>query len=414
VFLSSVDPDVLAFLRMASRCGMERILVVAWRDAAVHAGAGWLLLNTGASDVIRWTETADPVGQILARFERWESVDRLVASPLVEQNLVGASSAWMTTLRQVVEVARFTDASILVLGESGTGKELIARLIHSLDQRPRKKELVVLDCTTVVPELAGSEFFGHERGAFTGAEAARDGVFALADGGTLFLDEVGDLPLPLQAQILRAVQERTYKRVGGNRWLSTHCRLVSATHHPLDEQVEAGRFRADLYYRLAGVVCRVPPLRERPEDILVLFRHFLRSYTSGEDEPEIDPPVQQLLLGRRYPGNVRELEQLARRVAYRHVGDGPVTMGDIPEDERPRTPELEAPPLPEADLETLVRRALAAGYGLKDIGRMATDTAIRIAVGESGGNLQRAARRLGVTDRALQLRRAGRRTHPLH
>ena len=220
---------------------------------------------------------------VAARFERWSAVDELVASPIVQKNLVGTSRAWRALLRQVVEVARFTASPVLILGESGTGKELIARLIHALDARQDKRDLVVLDCTTVVSELAGSEFFGHERGAFTGAMNPRDGAFAQADGGTLFLDEIGDLPLPLQAQLLRAVQEHTYKRVGGNSWHATRFRLLCATHRALLDDVDAGTFRADLYYRIGGVVCRVPPLRERPEDIIELFRHFVaQSSSAGE------------------------------------------------------------------------------------------------------------------------------------
>jgi len=276
-------------------------------------------------------------------------------------------------------------------------------VIHALDTRRDKRDLVVLDCTTVVPELAGSEFFGHERGSFTGAAAPREGAFALADGGTLFLDEIGDLPPALQAQLLRAVQERTYKRVGGNVWHSTRFRLLCATQRELSDDVKTGAFRADLYYRIGGVVCRVPPLRERPEDIVHLFRHFLAQLSGHAELPELDEPVRQLLLQRQYPGNVRELQQLARRTACRHVGAGPITIGDIPDDERPRANEDtgQSPPL-----DLAIRHALSCGVGLKDISRSAVSAAIRIAVADAAGNLQLAARRLGVTDRALQLRRA--------
>jgi transcriptional regulator with GAF, ATPase, and Fis domain len=174
-----------------------------------------------------------------------------VNSPLVRNNLIGQSLAWNSVLRQIIEVARFTDASVLIMGESGTGKELVARLIHTLNPHTKKRDLVVVDCTTIVPDLSGSEFFGHERGAFTGALAPRDGAFALADGGTLFLDEVGELPLGLQAQLLRVVQERTYKRVGDNTWQRTDFRLVCATNREPLQEVQQGRFRCDLYYRLS-------------------------------------------------------------------------------------------------------------------------------------------------------------------
>src|SRR4029077_5747912 len=145
---------------------------------------------------------------------------------------------------------------------------IVARLIHLLDARPNKRDLVVLDCSTVVPELSGSEFFGHERGAFTGALTERHGAFALANGGTLFLDEIGELPLPLQAQLLRVVQEHSYKRIGGNKWHRTDFRLVCATNRDLLGLVCGGEFRADLYYRIASFVCKLPALRERAEDII--------------------------------------------------------------------------------------------------------------------------------------------------
>src|SRR5262249_38330331 len=161
----------------------------------------------GAGDVL----TADRPAEIAARLERWNEVDRMVQSPLVRRNLVGNSPAWIATLREIVEAAAFSDASLLLLGESGTGKEQLSPLVHTLDARLPKGELVILDCTTVVADLSGSEFFGHERGAFTGAAGSREGAFALADGGTLFLDEVGELPPALQAQLLRVVQEGTFK-----------------------------------------------------------------------------------------------------------------------------------------------------------------------------------------------------------
>jgi transcriptional regulator with GAF, ATPase, and Fis domain len=252
---------------------------------------------------------------------------------VVREHLAGRSPAWIATVRQVVEVAVFSRGSVLLLGESGTGKEVLAGLIHELDRRKGKKELVVLDCTTVVPELSGSEFFGHERGAFTGAIAPRDGAFALADGGTLFLDEVGELAPNLQAQLLRVVQEHTFKRVGGNQWHHTEFRLVCATNRDLSEEVGRGQFRSDLYHRIAGRVCRLPPLRDRPEDVLALVEHFLVASSSDGRAPELDAPVREYLLNRDYPGNVRDLQQLVARISDRHVGPGPVTAGGIPSDE---------------------------------------------------------------------------------
>jgi transcriptional regulator with GAF, ATPase, and Fis domain len=216
----------------------------------------------------------------------------------------------------------------LITGESGTGKELIARLIHTLDPRQNKRDLVVLDGASVVPELSGSEFFGHERGAFTGAVATREGAFALADGGTLFLDEAGELPMTLQAELLRVMQEGSYKRVGSNNWQRTDFRLVSATNRDLLAEEMRGCFRRDFYYRIAGWVCHLSPLRERPEDILPLARRFMEKLRPGESY-EFDDAAREYLLTRKYPGNVRDLRQLVTRIFYRHVGPGPITVGDI-------------------------------------------------------------------------------------
>jgi transcriptional regulator with GAF, ATPase, and Fis domain len=291
------------------------------------------------------------------------------------------------------------------MGESGTGKELAARLIHFLDQRPHKGDLITLDCTTVVPELSGSEFFGHERGAFTGATTARDGAFALANGGTLFLDEVGELPLSLQGQLLRAIQEHSYKRVGGNIWHRSEFRLICATNRDLRQDVAQGRFRSDLYYRIAGDVFTIPPLRERADDILPLARHFIRSLMPDRDPPEFDETVKEYLMLREYPGNVRDLKQLVVRMMRHYVGFGPITAGCLPEGERPEVEEDQREWCNQ-DFERCIRCAIARGVGLKDIGRVAENVAVRIAVGDEQGSPHRAAARLRVTDRALQLRQA--------
>ncbi|MGR0481519.1 MAG: sigma-54 factor interaction domain-containing protein [Candidatus Electronema sp. V4] len=198
----------------------------------------------------------------------------------LQQRLVGGSACWQTKLRELVEAGRFTDFPVLLTGESGTGKELAARLIHELDQRAKKGAYVVVDCTTLTPELAGSELFGHEKGAFTGAAGRREGAFALADKGTLFLDEIGELPLPLQAQLLRVLQEYSYKRVGSNTWQQSEFRLLCATNRNLEEEVRQGRFRADLYPAAAA--------GERAEDILPLVRHFIRELRPDEAVPEMD------------------------------------------------------------------------------------------------------------------------------
>jgi len=405
-FFNQISSHLLDFIRLESRGGVERILAVAAPGTRIGDGA-WLLLQAGASDVFRWDHSPQPELEIAARFERWRFVDDTIASPLVRENLVGKSKAWISALRRTVEAAAFTEAPVLITGESGTGKELVARLIHTLDTRPEKRDLVVLDCTTIVPELSGSEFFGHERGAFTGAVSARDGAFARADMGTLFLDEVGDLPLGLQAELLRVVQEHSYKRVGGNQWQQTRFRLVCATNRDLQQDQAEGRFRRDFYYRIAGCTCKLPPLRERTEDILPLAEFFLRQLRP-DHEAAMDEAVREYLLQQTYAGNVRDLKQIVTRISHRHVGPGPVSAGDIAEEDRPAVPPS-AGQWNGAELEAAVRRALAGGATLKEIGQAASAAAIRIVTAEEDGNLRRAAQRLGITDRALQMRRAAQR-----
>jgi transcriptional regulator with GAF, ATPase, and Fis domain len=402
-----VSEDVCEFLRGLTRDG-RRILMIQTEGSVANTSLSWQLLHAGASDVLVWSSAADTAARIKARFERWSAVDAIVQSPLVQDKLIGISGAWRTSLRQIVEVGRFTSAFVLLIGESGTGKELIAQLIHELNPNADGTAPVVLDCTTIVPELSGSEFFGHERGAFTGALASRDGAFAAADGGTLFLDEVGELPMPLQAQLLRVVQEGTYKRVGGNVWRHAAFRLVCATNKDLLEMIEQGQFRNDLYYRIASWVFRVPSLRERREDILPLARHFLRMFRPDIPNLDFEPAVRDYLLNRMYPGNVRDLRQLISRVGNRHVGPSPITVGDIPCDEYPVAVAATGG-WRSTDFEQSIRSALATGAGLKEISQAAADTAMRIAVDSENGSLQRAAQRLGVTGRALQLRRAARR-----
>ncbi|MGB0128688.1 MAG: sigma 54-interacting transcriptional regulator, partial [Rhodocyclaceae bacterium] len=263
----------------------------------------------------------------------------------------------------------------------------------------------VVDCTTISPELSGSEFFGHERGAFTGALAAREGAFALANGGTLFLDEVGELTPPLQAQLLRVVQEHKFKRVGSNLWQTTQFRLVCATNRDLAQGIANGSFRADLFYRIAGWQCRTVPLRERKDDILPLVRFFVAQLYPDLDCVELDDAVSRFFLARDYQGNVRELRQLVTRIVSRHAGAGPITVGDIPPGDR--DPAMaDGSGWPDSSFFAAVRLAVEQGIGMKEISQVAADVAVTMAIEREGGNLQRAAARLGVTDRALQLRRA--------
>jgi transcriptional regulator with GAF, ATPase, and Fis domain len=400
-------PELQSFIQIASRAGEERVIAIARSGASLSEHRN--LLQAGASDVLHWSGADQIARQITARFERWRSVEQLMEEPTVSELVVAKCAVWRKILRDIVGIARFSDGNVLILGESGTGKEVIAQLIHLLDPRPDKRDLVVVDCASVVPELSGSEFFGHERGAFTGALTERHGAFALANGGTLFLDEIGELPLPLQAQLLRVVQEHTYKRVGGNIWCKTAFRLVCATNRDLLNLVDRGAFRADLYYRIAGYVCKLPPLRERLEDIIPLAERFLYQACPDGQSAALDGAVQEFLLRREYPGNVRDLQQVVSRFMHRAADDGTITIGCVPADEWPVL-KLDTMPWRDCNFERPIQRAVRLGAQLKEIGRAAEDAAIRYATGEEEGNLQRAANRLGVSDRALQLRRANRRS----
>jgi transcriptional regulator with GAF, ATPase, and Fis domain len=401
VFFNRPNSKLYNFLKEISQQGLCRVLAVAL-DRELSSTDIWSLLECGAEDAFALSHFSNFGAEIAARLAHWEQVDEIVESPLVTQNLVGKSPVWIKTLRQVVHIARFTDASILITGESGTGKELLARLIHALDKKRGKNSLVVLDCTTIVPELSGSEFFGHERGAFTGAIAGREGAFALAHKGTLFLDEVGELPLALQAELLRVVQEQKYKRVGGNSWQNTDFRLICATNRNLLEQEREGNFRRDFYHRLATWTCHLPPLANRVEDVPRLARHFLTKIFDGREPPEFDDAVSEYLVRREYPGNVRELYQLVKRIAYQHIGNGLITSGDIPAGDRPKS-NLELTEWRDDSFEQNIYRAILLGVKLKDITRATEETAETVAILQANGKVANAAERLGIDKRTLQM-----------
>ena len=401
-----IDSGVLRQLRELTRGSTT--LAVSIGPHRLEPASMWGVLDAGAADLLLWPTLPTQADDVACRLQRWQTVQELVDSAPVRAAVAGQSDVWRAMLRSVVEVAHFTQASVLISGETGTGKERIAHLIHELDGRQGPGDFVVLDGTTVSPELSGSEFFGHERGAFTGAAGPRDGAFALAHRGTLFIDEVGELSLPLQAQLLRVVQERQYKRLGSNSWQRSEFRLVCATHRDLEAAVAAGSFRADLYFRIAGWRCAMPPLRDRKDDILPLAHFFLAQLDPHAASLELDPAIREYLLMSDYPGNARDLRQVVTRLWQRHSGSGPLTVGDVPENERPAGPARQ-PCWPDRGFEGAIRHAIELGIGLKEIGQIATELAAQFALEREGGNLQRAASRLGVTDRALQIRRANRR-----
>ena len=230
-----------------------------------------------------------------------------------DRSIVGNSPAMQPIFEMIARVAN-TKANVLITGESGTGKELVARGIHEGGDRAGKA-FIVINCAAIPENLLESELFGHVKGAFTGAIQTRAGLFEAADGGTLFLDEVGDLPASLQVKLLRVIQEKTFRPVGGTADQKSDVRILAATNHNLTEEVRNGRFREDLFYRLNVIEICVPPLRDRPDDIELLVGHFIEKYSAELDGKVLDcsDEVMRKLLQYRFPGNVRELENVVER-----------------------------------------------------------------------------------------------------
>lgn len=243
--------------------------------------------------------------------------------------LIGESPV-MQTLKEQIRIIAPTDAWVLITGENGTGKELVARMIHRLSKR-KDKPFIDVNCAAIPEELIESELFGHEKGAFTGAMFMKKGKFDLANGGTLFLDEIGDMSLKTQAKILRILQEQKFERVGGTRTISVDVRIIAATNKNLEEEIKKGDFREDLYFRLNVIPLHVPPLRERKEDIILLFKEFIEEFsrTMAMKPGEIRKEIANALMVYNWPGNVRELRNLAERLVILGMGQE-ITLEDLP------------------------------------------------------------------------------------
>lgn len=234
-------------------------------------------------------------------------------------SLVGNGPAMQKVKKLIQQVAQ-TDASVLILGESGTGKEVVAQALHNASSRSQKS-FIPINCGAIPAELLESELFGHEKGAFTGAITARKGRFEMAEKGTIFLDEIGDMPLPMQVKLLRVLQERMYERVGGNKSFQCDIRVIAATHRNLEDNIEAGEFREDLFYRLNVFPIEMPSLRERPEDIGLLFDFmFSKIEASGRLIPTLTDKALIALQQYSWPGNVRELGNLVERLSILFPG----------------------------------------------------------------------------------------------
>jgi transcriptional regulator with GAF, ATPase, and Fis domain len=240
---------------------------------------------------------------------------------LMFEEIVGTSTALQAVLSRIAKVAP-TNSTVLITGETGTGKELIARAVHKRSQRSGRA-FVSVNCAALAPSLISSELFGHEKGAFTGAEQRRIGRFELADGGTIFLDEVGELPPDTQVALLRVLQEREFERVGGSQSIQVDVRLIAATNRDLEAATACGTFRLDLFYRLNVFPIGVPPLRQRKDDILMLVEYFVKRYASraGKNIRTIDKKTLELFESYHWPGNIRELQNIIERSVIVSAGD---------------------------------------------------------------------------------------------
>ena len=273
--------------------------------------------------------------------------------------LIGRSAAMQEIYRVIARLTQ-TDLTVMIMGESGTGKELVARALHDYGKR-RNGPFVAVNMAAIPKELVESELFGHERGAFTGATHRGVGRFEQAEGGTLFLDEIGDMPLEAQTRLLRVLQQGEYTTVGGRTPIKTDVRIIAATNRDLRQLIHQGLFREDLYYRLNVVPLRLPPLRERAEDIPDLARHFLRKAADeGLPEKRLESEAVDLLKRHRWPGNVRELENLVRRLAVLHSGDTITAASITTELKEPVAPLDEGADLSSASsLEAAIERHLS-------------------------------------------------------
>ena len=322
------------------------------------------------------------------------SENRVLKQQLIEryslEGVVSQSGAMQEVLNTVALVAQ-SKASVLIRGESGTGKELIARAIHFASPR-KQNTFIAVNCAALNENLLESELFGHERGAFTGADRQRQGRFELADGGTLFLDEIGDLPPATQVKLLRVLQAQEFERVGGTETHHVDVRILAATNRNLEELIRSGGFREDLFYRLNVVTIEIPPLRVRREDIGPLLEHFLAAYANEQKRKRISFSKEAWSILHRYdyPGNVRELENIVQRAVILSRGDV-ITTGALP---------LVVRGLPEEDLS----RRETAPHSLPEHVEKLEQELVFDALRKTNGNQSRAAKELGISERNLRYR----------
>jgi DNA-binding NtrC family response regulator len=378
--------DGLALLRQVKSEHADIVVVmmsghqdVAAAVEAMKEGAfDYLSKPFGKDDVLRTVQKALTLRALLVENL---TLKRQVSDQFARAQVIGSSPAWRKICEMVEQVAP-AKATLLITGETGTGKELIASLLHRLSPRA-ERPFITLNAAALPATLLEAELFGYEKGAFTGAQQRKPGRFELADGGTLFLDEIGDMPMEVQVKLLRVLQDGTFERLGGTRTLQVDVRVVAATNQDLAQEVEAQRFRLDLYYRINVITLALPPLRERREDTPLLVAHFLRKYAeqNRKEVTSIQQQALQRLQAYDWPGNVRELENVIERAVV--LAQGPtIGIAELPDHLQ------EKEPLPPSDDQFI----LPASATLADIER----AAIAQALQQSGGNRQAAARALNI------------------
>jgi two-component system response regulator AtoC len=355
-------------------------------------------MKAGAEDYVPKPFDNDEIRLVVQRAldrTRLERENRLLLEQVQRQygfeNLIGTGKAMRDVFETLQKVAE-TDLTVLVRGESGTGKELVAQALHNRSSR-RNRPFVAVNCAAISRELVESELFGHEKGAFTGADARRQGRFEAADGGTIFLDEIGDMAPETQAKVLRVLQERSLERVGGTKPLEVDVRVVAATHRNLEEEVKAGRFREDLYYRLKVVEIELPPLRERREDVPALAQRFLEEVTErlGRDKKRIGEDALAALARYSWPGNVRELQNVIEQAVVLAAGPE-ISAGDL------HLPEHE----PVAGTSTFSAADLPFGDAKKRVVESFEREYLLAALRRHDGNISRTAESIGMVRQSLQ------------
>jgi DNA-binding NtrC family response regulator len=327
------------------------------------------------------------------------SLRRRIEVEAAQRGTLIGNSEGMRRVRAMIDKVAETDATVLVRGESGTGKELVAREIHERNSVRSKGPFVAVNCAALPSELIESELFGHEKGAFTGAAARRQGKFEQADGGTLFLDEIGDMSSNVQAKLLRALEERRIERLGGNESIPVDVRIVSATHRPLEQEIAAGNFRADLFYRLRVVTIDIPPLRERREDIPLLAETFTTAAAERYNLPlrQVGTSALRKLVDYNWPGNVRELKNTIDRAAIMAEGEE-LRSQDLPDEIIPSRDG--GKPAPVSDAEGGLSVPFTADF--REDRREFERRYISRCLEHTQGNVTKAAEILGMHRQSLQ------------